>query len=255
MEIRIFENHKHQSQAAAELIAGLVRDKPKALLCLPAGHTSLQTYAILAELSASGKVNFQRCRFVGLDEWLGLNGEPGCLDFLREHFFTPLRIPDRNIVFFDRQTQSAASESQRINRYLAAEGPIDLVLLGIGQNGHLGLNEPGTGFDSDAHVADLDAVTRKVCQKYFPRQVCLEKGLTLGIRQILEARCAILEVSGTVKADILHQAVDGQPTVQVPASAMQLHSNAIVLTDAQAASRLTCSNVKNTGRLAGEERA
>ncbi len=118
-----------------------------------------------------------------------------------------------------------------MNTFLAEKGPIDLMLLGIGLNGHIGFNEPGASFESYAHVIQLDKTTQTVGQKYFQSEQTLNEGITLGLKHVMESQHVILMAKGTKKRDIIHLALDGDVTEAVPASILQNHTNSEVMVD------------------------
>ncbi len=174
----------------AQAILALLRQKPDALLCLAAGHSSLPVFDQLLAAKDSG-ADFSRARFVGLDEWLGVSpGNTGsCYSFLHRSLFALLGIGQQNICLFDALCTDPQTECTRIEKQIENWGGIDFMLLGLGLNGHLGLNEPGDRFENGAHVAPLSKTTLEVAPKYFAGELPpLTHGITLGIRNILAAR-------------------------------------------------------------------
>lgn len=240
MKVVTFNNYDEMSRKTADFIVDFVNRKPDALLCFPAGHTSLGTFKYLAEYAGKGQVDFSKCKFVGLDEWLGLDkeDESNCRSFMYKNLFTPLGIYSSNIEFFDTDAENLELECKRMDQYIFESGPVDLMLLGAGMNGHLGLNEPGVSFDLYSHVVELDPVTKTVGQKYFNRPVKLEKGITLGLKHVLQSRAVILQVSEKKKAEIVKKIVEGPVTSEVPASILRMHNEAFLFIDAEAASLL-----------------
>jgi glucosamine-6-phosphate isomerase len=217
-----------------------VNQHPHALLCFPSGETPTGTLQHLVEFARSGKVVFSRSRFVGLDEWVGMHRrqEGSCQHYLYTHFFDPLSIKPEQVVFFNAHARDLEKECERINHWLRTNGPIDVMLMGVGMNGHLGLNEPGTPFGSEAHTSALDPLTKTVGQKYFAQPTSLEAGITLGLKQVTEAKIAILIASGAKKASVIASAVEGVVTEQLPASILQTHPNGHLFLDEAAASQL-----------------
>jgi glucosamine-6-phosphate isomerase len=241
MQINIYKDYDEMSREAAEFIIRFVRTKPDALLCFPAGESPAGTFKYLVQASYEGKVDFSRCRFVGLDEWVGFdeNDKGSCKYFMYKNLFEPLSIKQSNIVFFDACSKDLKTECTRVDGFIALNGPIDLMLVGVGMNGHIALNEPGISFDLYSHVVDLDPVTMTVAQKYFDQETKLEKGISLGLRHLNEAGTAVLIANGRKKAGILKNALIGKVSNQVPASILQLHKNSFIFLDKDAAAELT----------------
>lgn len=237
MQVRVYEDYQALSLSVAGEIIAQVRKKPDSVLCLAAGDTPRLTYQSLATSARERKVDFSRCRFVGLDEWLGIRPETegSCAYFLNENLFSTLRIKTSQIRLFNSLTNDAATECRNMDDHIRAIGGIDLMLVGVGMNGHVGFNEPGVLEDLYSHVIDLDETTRSVGKKYFKQSMELHQGITLGLRHLLESRSVLLMASGAKKATIMRQALEGPVTTDVPASVVREHSNALVMLDRDAA--------------------
>ena len=226
------------AQACADEVAKCLEQKPDALLCFPAGETVILTCQELVRRSKENLIDFSQSRFVALDEWLDLEDDKeNCTGFLKKHLYSPLGIPEEHIYFFDTEKGPEAA-CRDMDNYLEKEGPIDLILLGVGINGHLGLNEPGVDWDQGATVVTLDPVTQKVGQKYFSKQTALTRGITLGMRHVFAARRVVLQVQGARKAAIMRQVYAAQPTMEIPATVMVLLENSLVIIDEAAASEI-----------------
>jgi glucosamine-6-phosphate deaminase len=240
MIIAVYSNYKEMSTAAADLVADQLAKKPASLLCFPSGESPTGMLTQLVQYANEDKINFDECYFIGLDEWLGMdeNMEGSCKHYMYKHFFQPLNIRPDQIVFFNALTTAVDKECERINDFISAHDGLDMMIVGIGMNGHLGLNEPGTDFDAYAHRSSLDPVTVKVGQKYFKQQTMLKEGITLGLRHLKEAKKAVLVASGTKKAPIVAEALEGAMTTNVPASILQSIPDALILLDKEAASEL-----------------
>ncbi len=233
----IYDNYQELSEKTAEMIADLITKKPDALFCFPAGETSVGTFEHLIKLNKAGKISFSQCKIVGLDEWthLGAMKTENCYSFLRKHFFDHIDYTPENMCFFDGESADLEKELLKTNTFLKENGPIDLMLLGAGMNGHLGLNEPGTSFDLYSHIVNLDETTKLVGQRYFSGDVKLSSGITLGIKCILEAKTVILQLNGARKAEVARKLNESEPTPVFPASALKLHANSFFLLDKDAA--------------------
>ncbi|MEI6143084.1 MAG: glucosamine-6-phosphate deaminase [Mariniphaga sp.] len=236
----IFDTYSELSEQTAIQIADLIAEKPDALLCFPAGETSIGTFNHLIELNKTGKVSFKECKIVGLDEWAGL-GEmkiENCYSFLRKHLFDHIDLSEENLCFFDGEAADLKSECDKTDAFIQKHGPIDMMLLGVGMNGHLGLNEPGTSFDLYSHIVQLDETTRIVGQKYFSAKVVLSKGISLGMRYILESKTVILQISGGRKAEIAKQLIDSEVSNMLPATVLKSHQNSYLMMDKEAVGRI-----------------
>jgi len=237
MKTIVSANYEEMSKKAASLIIEYVNRKPDALICLAAGNTPLGTFACLREAAGQGAVSFESCKFVSLDEWVGLDGsaEGSCRQTLYDHFFAPLAIREDQIQFFDGMSSDLQGECDKMDAFISSHGKVDLFLLGVGMNGHLGFNEPGVSFDLLSHVIDLDAVTKTVSVKYFDEQKDLKQGITIGIGHMMKAETVIVIADGSKKADIIAKSFQGEVKNEVPASALQRHPNVFLCLDESAA--------------------
>jgi glucosamine-6-phosphate deaminase len=241
MQTEIFPTPELMAEAAAERIraclrAGL-RQAASPLLCLAAGDTPRGTYEHLVRREREDPAGLDRCVFVGLDEWRGLDAsDPGsCRAFLDETVFGPLRVPAGRIVFFDARAADPAAECRRIDGLLAAAGPLTVSVLGIGMTGHLGMNEPGSPAAGGSFLARLDPLTTSVGRKYFGGAPAPAEGYTLGMGQLLGSGCVLLLATGERKAAIVRQALHGEVSARLPASLLRGHPNACAYLDAAAA--------------------
>jgi glucosamine-6-phosphate isomerase len=237
MELQIYKDYAELSDKTADLIIEQVKQKPNSVLCLAAGDTPKLTYENVVKKAAEQKVDFSRCTLVGLDEWVGIRPvNPGsCHFFLRHHLFDPLQLASSQIYTFNALS-NVFEECRKMDELIKSKGGIDLMLVGIGLNGHIGFNEPGVSFDLYSHVVDLDETTQSVGQKYFAEKTALPRGITLGLKHFHRARKAILIANGQKKAAIIQKAVQGPVHVDIPASIIQEHLNGWVMLDEEAAS-------------------
>jgi len=236
----VYRNYEELSLKSAGMIADIIRNKPDALLCFPAGETSVGTFRHLVEMNKSGKISFSKSKIVGLDEWahLGEMKSENCYSFLKRYLFDHIDYSTDNFCFFDGESGDLRAECQKTDDFIRKHGPIDMMLLGAGMNGHLGLNEPGTSFDLYSHIVNLDETTRKVGQKYFTGKVNLTAGVSLGIRYVMEAELVILQMNGLRKAEVAKKLIDSEVSPSFPASALKAHKNSLLLLDQEAASML-----------------
>ena len=247
MHLKVYKDYQTLSSHVASEIIRLVNSKPAAVLCLASGHTPVLTYSILAEQAAAGNVDFKECFFIGLDEWQGIppGKEGSCHYFLQKNIFEPLHISSSQFQVFDALTQDAEKECDKMNQTISGKGGIDLMLLGVGMNGHLGFNEPGVSFDNYSHIVELDDTTRSVGQKYFEDQTALGKGFTLGVKNVMETREVIVMANGVKKAEVMKKVLEGEISNEVPASIIRNHPNGFVMIDEGAASLLQLKQTAN----------
>jgi len=232
----IYDSYSELSLKTAERIAAIISEKPDALLCFPAGDTSVDTFNQLIRLNKAGKISFKHCKIVGLDEWtnLGKMRSENCYSFLKKHLFDHIDFSPENLCFFDGESADLERECRKTDEFIQKNGPIDMMLLGAGMNGHLGLNEPGTSFDLYSHIVELDDVTKIVGQKYFTSEVSLTGGISLGIKHIMETKTVILQLNGEKKAPIAQQLIESEISTDFPASVLKSHKNAFLLLDKEA---------------------
>ena len=237
MKVRIFETHEELSSFVAGEILDTVRQKPDALLTLATGDTPLLTYKKLVQRSRDEKVDWSAVKFAALDEWVGVPAEnPGsCKSFLEENIFKQIPFQKQNIHLFDVQSGDLSGECALMDGFIKTHGPVDLMLVGIGVNGHIGFNEPGVSGDLYSHVIDLESTTKSVGQKYFPSEIVLSQGITLGFRHILEAKRVIVIANGSHKAKIIDVSLHGKITNDVPATLLRKHEGALFASDGDAA--------------------
>ncbi|WP_375444904.1 6-phosphogluconolactonase [uncultured Fibrella sp.] len=240
MNLRTFPDYKALSAHAAQYIASFIGQKPNAVVCFASGSTPEGTYSLLAEQVRAGKLNLSQCHFIGLDEWVGFGPDDvgGCAYFLYRDLFTPAQLRADQITYFNAKATDLQAECQRIDDVISGFGGLDLLLVGVGENGHIALNEPGTSFRLRSHVVDLAESTKAVGQKYFTKATPLRQGITLGLHYLTEAREVILMASGPRKAAIMKEALTGPVTEQCPASIFQTQPSAHVWLDAAAAGKL-----------------
>lgn len=239
MNVYVYPDAQTLAKAAATLIAGLVVEKPDAVLGLATGSTPVPTYQELIRLNREGAVSFAKVRTYNLDEYAGLKPDhpQSYRYFMNEQLFDHVDIdPEATHVpsgFAD--TDDAAAYDARI----AAAGGIDLQLLGIGRNGHIGFNEPADDFSRTTHIVDLTESTREANARFFnaidevPKQA-----VTMGIGTIMKARRILLIATGREKAVTMRDMLRGPITPKMPASVLALHPDVTVMMDAEAAAML-----------------
>lgn len=240
MQLNIYKDYETLSQHVADEMIELIRLKPTAVFCLASGDTPRLPYTMMTQKAIERKIDFTRCTFIGLDEWVGIapENEGSCHYFLQKMVFEPLRLAEGQIHLFDGQSKDLTKECKRMDKVVLEKGGIDMMIVGIGMNGHIGFNEPGISVDHYAHVVELDEATRTVGQKYFSQKTTLTKGITMGLNHLLEADKAILIANGRKKAEVIKKALEEDITTDLPASIIRRHSNGVVMLDEEAASAL-----------------
>lgn len=243
MKILTHKNYDEMCRAVSDIIVNQIKQKPDSLICLTSGDTPAGIYRLLVKYAAENKVDLSQTWFVGLDEWVGMdkNDAGSCTNFLYETFFTPANIDPSKMMVFDAKAADLDSSCTAMNSFIKEHGPLAIMLVGVGMNGHIGLNEPGADFNSYAHHSPLDPITIEVGQKYFERETKLTEGITLGLRHLKEAGIPMLLASGSKKAPIVAKALQGEVTNQVPASIFQTLPHGYVMLDEDAATQLVHS--------------
>ena len=234
-------DHADLSRRAADLVIAQIRTKPSALLVLPTGETPLGLFRELVAAQRAGAADFGEARFVTLDEYAGIGAsDRRCLAaWLRRALLEPLGIAEARIHAFDPAAGNPAAEAARIEAAIAGGGGIDLAVLGIGPNGHLGFNEPGSAFDSRSRLVALTPESIRSNAAYWGTEADVPRSaFTLGMGTLLSARALVLLASGTRKAAILARAMEGPVGPDVPASLLRLHPAATVIADAAALSAM-----------------
>ncbi len=237
---KIFEDSTEASRYCAGTLLKIIKNKPGALICLAAGHTSLELFDILKESSSNGSADFSNVSVVGLDEWVGLSGsdDGSCENFLRRNIYDHINIKKENIRLFDGKAADLENECRDIDRFIEELGGIDYMFLGLGMNGHLALNEPGTDPEKRSHVVKLDTVTKKVAVKYFKEAPDISYGITLGIKSILESKKVQLLITGKKKREIVKRMFSMGKSNTLPGTLLKGHGNVEFIMDEQAAGLL-----------------
>ena len=240
MHIVVCKDYEEMSRRAAEIVAEQIKKRPDGLISFPGGDTPLGMVHVFADMVNECKVDISRTHYVSLDEWVGLSNEDegSCGLFNQQNLLSRLQHPFAGTHIINGAAEDIESERVALNDYISQYGPLEVSVLGIGMNGHLGFNENGVDFDLDAHIIPLSETTRKVMTKYFGEKFHPTHGISQGIRQIMAAKTVILIANGAHKAEILKKAVHGPVTNEVPASVLQNHPNCYVVADEAAAALL-----------------
>lgn len=244
MEIIIGNTYEEISGKAVDQLLEILKPIKNPLLCTASGDSPKGMYKELIKQVKEKNIDISTWTFLSLDEWAGINGndEGSCRFHLDNDLFRPLNVQEDKIVFFDGRATDPGEECKRIEDFISGHGGTDVAIVGLGMNGHVGMNEPGTSVTSRTHVAEIDSTTQTVGQKYFKNEQSLTHGLTLGLATLLEMRNVMLVVSGSKKASIVQQALEEEISGQLPASILRNHEHFYVYLDSDAASQLKKNN-------------
>jgi glucosamine-6-phosphate isomerase len=240
MKLKVFKDYPELSVAAAAAIIECIKNKPGAVLCFASGDTPKLAYQVVADMAKKENIDLSKCFLIGLDEWLGIppDNTGSCHYFLQHYLFAPMGVDLSQVHLFDAMTTNEEEECERMNSIIAAKKGIDLMVVGVGMNGHIGFNEPGTGMGAGAHVARLEEITKNVGKKYFNEAVTINKGITVGLKQVMQAGALLMMANGKKKAPVIKRAVEGEPSINFPASLIRAHKKGILMIDKEAASEL-----------------
>ena len=235
----ILASERAASAAVADFLARLLASTPDLVFALPAGRTPIALYEALVVCHRSGRADFSQASVFGLDEFIGLRraDRRSFHAFLRQHLLDHVNIPAGRIGALNGAARDWRKEAAAYERQIAKAGGIDIAIVGIGPNGHIGFNEPGTLLAARTHRVRLRPETRRANAEAFGgrwRDVP-SQAVSMGMATILNARAVILLAFGRHKREIIRRAFQGPLTTQVPASLLQLHPNAIVVLDREAA--------------------
>lgn len=240
MKIVVVPDYRALSQKAAEMVLRVLSLKPDSVFALPTGNTPIGLYEELVKISDQEKADLSKIKAFALDEYVGVppEDEHSFGFFLRQRLIDKIQLQDR----FDHLRGNAIDLFRECSRYeeaIKAAGGIDMAILGLGVNGHIAFNEPGTPFASRTHVVDLAVTTRDSNTSYFPDGFCIpDRGISMGIGTILAARQIMVLANGKSKAKIVSDIVRLKPTTKIPATALKTHDSVMLIVDEEAASQL-----------------
>lgn len=232
MRVIKVKNYEEVSERAAMLIGAQVTMKPDAVLGLATGSSPIGTYQRLIAWHQAGRLDFSGVTSVNLDEYVGLDGSnpQSYRYFMEQNLFSGINIAAENTHVPNGLAEDIAEECRRYDAYIRKIGGIDLQLLGIGNNGHIGFNEPEEYFTEETHLVDLKESTIQANARFFdsPKEVP-RQALTMGIGGIMRAKKVLLIANGTEKAQMIEKALAGPVTPQIPASILKLHPDCTII--------------------------
>jgi len=241
MKIYVTENYQTMSRKAANIVSAQVILNPASVLGLATGSTPVGMYKQLIAWYKKDDLDFAQVKTVNLDEYAGLapDHEQSYRYFMQTNFFDHINIDPANTNVPNGLAADLAAECERYNQVIHDLGGIDIQVLGMGHNGHIGFNEPGEAFELETHVVELTERTIEANARFFAsRNEVPRRAITMGIKSIMQARQILVVVSGEDKSDIVKAAFAGPVTPKVPASILQMHPNVVLVGDKAALSKL-----------------
>jgi glucosamine-6-phosphate deaminase len=242
MNLRVFRTVEEAGHAAATAVAAQLGRKPASVLGLPTGRTSLAVYAALVTLQERGDVDFSQAHTFNIDEFVGVasDDQRSYCAFMQKHLFSRINLPGQHIHFLNGSTADHDAECARFERDLASLGGLDLLLLGIGSNAHIGFNEPARLLRARTHRARLALETRRANASLFGGRLdkVPREALTMGVGTMLEALSIVLIATGQSKSRAVASMFSGVVSAEHPASLLQLHRNVEVILDLASAEKL-----------------
>lgn len=241
MKIYKAKDYKDMSRKAANIISAQVIMKPNCVLGLATGSTPIGTYDQLVEWYNKGDLDFSGVTTVNLDEYKGLprTNDQSYYYFMHQHLFDRVNIDPERTNVPDGMEPDAEKECGRYEELIRSLGGVDLQLLGLGHNGHIGFNEPGEAFEKETHCVDLTESTIEANKRFFASADDVPKqAYTMGIKTIMQAKKILIVVNGENKADIVERAFFGPVTPEVPASILQLHNDVTLVGDEAALAKI-----------------
>ena len=241
MKIYKAKDYKDMSRKAANIISAQVIMKPNCVLGLATGSTPIGTYDQLVEWYNKGDLDFSEVTTVNLDEYKGLprTNDQSYYYFMHQHLFDRVNIDPERTNVPNGMEPDAEKECGRYEELIRSLGGVDLQLLGLGHNGHIGFNEPGEAFEKETHCVDLTESTIEANKRFFASADDVPKqAYTMAIKTIMQAKKILIVVNGENKADIVERAFFGPVTPEVPASILQLHNDVTLVGDEAALAKI-----------------
>lgn len=241
MKILVVKNYDEMSKVAAKELAEVISKKPESILGLATGGTPVGMYKDLIDMHRNNSLDFSKVTTVNLDEYVGLSGEhdQSYRYFMDSNLFNHVNIRKEYTYVPNGLAEDMHQECVNYDKRIEELGGIDVQVLGIGSNGHIGFNEPSDTLSLGTHVTDLAESTIEANSRYFAsKEEVPTKALTMGLGAIMKAKKILLMVSGESKAEIMDKVVNGKITTQVPASFLQMHKDVVLIIDEDAAKKI-----------------
>jgi glucosamine-6-phosphate deaminase len=241
MRIIVVDNYEEMSWKAASLVSSQMILKPDSILGLATGDTPLGMYSELIKLYNKKQIDFKGVKSFNLDEYYGIdkNNTQSYYYYMMNNFFNYTNIQHGNINVPNGNAENIEEECLRYENAIKESGGIDIQVLGIGVNGHIGFNEPDINFEAETHLVNLDEITIESNSRMFKHiEDVPTKALSMGIKTIMYSKRIVLLASGLSKADSICKTINGKINPEIPASILQLHQDVTVILDKEAASKL-----------------
>jgi glucosamine-6-phosphate deaminase len=253
MKLRVCDTINEAAVTTAALVVEQLSNKPASVLGLPTGQTALPIYDALVALHRAGRVDFSQVHTANLDEFVGLSRtDPRSFrGFMQRHLFRHINVPADHVHFLSGDARDSERECARYERLIASLGGIDLQLLGVGRNGHIGFNEPARDLQLRTHRVRLRLETRRANAGPFGRRISEvpREALSMGMATILQAESIVLVAFGRSKTPALASALSGRISTNKPVSFLQLHPCVTVIVDRAAAAGLPSRRRKQAARI------
>ena len=237
MRVIVCENYEEMSKKAAQIVAGQVMLKPDCVLGLATGSTPNGMYENLAKMCKDGELDFSNVSSYNLDEYYPIekSNRQSYYYFMNENLFSKININPDNTHIPNGEAKDPVKECEEYEKAVAASGGVDLQILGIGQNGHIGFNEPADALDSYTHLTDLTENTIEANSRFFTEdEVIPTKALTMGIATILKAKKIILLANGKGKSYAVSELLNDKINTSIPATMLKVHPDVILICDKEA---------------------
>ena len=249
MKILVYENYDEMSKKAAKMILSQITQKPNSVLGLATGSTPIGMYKNLVRMYKDKIIDFSKVITFNLDEYYNLpkDNKQSYYYFMYENLFKHININYQNVHIPNGMALDTDKECENYDKAIKEHGGIDIQVLGIGKNGHIGFNEPTINFEKETHLVNLRSSTIEANSRFFDKVDDVpKKAITMGIGSIFKAKKIILLACGKSKADAIFNTVHGDVTPEVPASILQFHNDVALILDKEAASKLNPDYCKKT---------
>lgn len=240
-KVTIVEDYEAMSRRAADVVTETVRQNPTCAITVPTGSTPEGMYDVLVRRIRGGEVDFSNVTIFCLDDYLGQtpDDDASLTKLLKQHFLDPAGIPDTNVRYIPTMADDPHAAAEAYEQAITDAGGLELAVVGLGPNGHVAFNEPGSGPDTRTRVIDLTEESQEHNAAYYDGADIPDKAITMGLGTVLGARKIVMIVSGESKADIVHETLHGEMTSDVPGSWLRLAGDRLeVVLDHEAASAL-----------------
>ncbi len=241
IKINVVDDYEHMSKEAARLVAAQIRLKPESVVGFATGSTPTGTYNELVKMFKEEELDFSKIVSFNLDEYypIDLKSEQSYYFYMMNNLFNHINIEKDNINIPNGKAEDVEIECRQYEEKIRSAGGIDLQVLGIGPNGHIGFNEPDLKFEAETHIIDLDKKTIEANSRFFNSiDEVPKRAITMGIKTIMHARKIVMLANGSGKAEVIKEAILGSIVPNLPASILQLHQDVTIICDKEASKEL-----------------